>query len=145
MMRLERGFALATSIFMLLFSPYHPAAATEFKCGDAFITFPALGSKDKPGAVITVQKKMLLMIQMLDRTKLAEIRQGYPQYDDLDDATLADSLYRKHYSDMPRAQFDEAIRAKSVQVGIGRASGPGGASTHSVTPETRQRIIDCFD
>ena len=121
------------------------AARAAFKCGKTFITFPVQESKDKPGSVITVQKKMLLIIQMLDRTKLAEFRQGYPQYDDLDDATIADALYRKHYSDMPRAQFDEAIRAKSVQVGIGRASGPGGASTHPVTPETRQRIIDCLD
>lgn len=37
---------------------------------------------------------------------LAEIRQQYPQYGDMSDQQLADSLYTKHYSDMPRDEFD---------------------------------------
>ena len=42
---------------------------------------------------------------------LAEIRQQYPQYQDMSDAALADALYRKFYSDMPRAEFDAKIGA----------------------------------
>lgn len=45
---------------------------------------------------------------------LAEIRQQYPQYSDLSDEQLAESLYRKYYSDMPRADFDAKIGLKSA-------------------------------
>jgi hypothetical protein len=37
---------------------------------------------------------------------LAEIRQQYPEYNDMSDQQLADSMYTKHYSDMPRDLFD---------------------------------------
>lgn len=40
---------------------------------------------------------------------IREIRQKYPQYDDMSDKQLADSMYSKHYSDMPRAEFDLKI------------------------------------
>jgi hypothetical protein len=40
---------------------------------------------------------------------LAEIRQKYPQYSDMSDQALADALYSKSYSDMPRADFDASI------------------------------------
>jgi hypothetical protein len=41
---------------------------------------------------------------------LASIRAKYPgAYDDMSDDQLADALYRKHYSDMPRADFDAKI------------------------------------
>lgn len=40
---------------------------------------------------------------------LAEIRQQYPQYSDMSDQQLADGLYRTHYSDMPRADFDRRV------------------------------------
>lgn len=40
---------------------------------------------------------------------LAEIRAQYPQYNDLSDEALADGLYRKSYSDMPREQFNAKI------------------------------------
>src|SRR5690606_14383485 len=40
---------------------------------------------------------------------IAEIRKKYPQYEDMSDRQLADSLYRKFYSDMPRAEFDAKI------------------------------------
>ena len=35
---------------------------------------------------------------------IAEIRAQYPQYEDLSDAKLADGLYQKFYSDMPREE-----------------------------------------
>lgn len=40
---------------------------------------------------------------------LQEIRNQYPQYSDLSDQELADSLYQKHYSDMDRGDFDSKI------------------------------------
>ena len=39
-------------------------------------------------------------------TGIARFRQQYPEYNDLPDAVLADKLYQKFYSDMPREQFD---------------------------------------
>jgi hypothetical protein len=40
---------------------------------------------------------------------IAQIRQQYPQYNDMSDGQLADSLYKAHYSDMPRDQFNAKI------------------------------------
>lgn len=40
---------------------------------------------------------------------IQEIRQQYPQYNDLPDNVLADRMYHAHYSDMPREQFDQKI------------------------------------
>lgn len=40
---------------------------------------------------------------------LAEIRQQYPQYNDMSDADLASALHKKFYSDIPRADFDKKI------------------------------------
>ncbi len=40
---------------------------------------------------------------------IAEIRQQYPQYKDMTDQQVADGLYKKFYSDMPRDQFDKKV------------------------------------
>lgn len=40
---------------------------------------------------------------------IAEIRKQYPQYHDMTDQQLGDSLYKKFYSDMPRAEFDQKV------------------------------------
>jgi hypothetical protein len=40
---------------------------------------------------------------------LAEIRQQYPEYNDLRDAKLADSFYTKFYTDMSREDFNKKI------------------------------------
>lgn len=48
---------------------------------------------------------------------IAEIRQKYPQYSDLSDRQLADALHAKHYSDMPKADFD-------AKVGLASGAGP---------------------
>lgn len=45
---------------------------------------------------------------------IAEIRAQYPQYEDLSDAKLADGIYQKFYSDLPRAQFDSKIGLNAV-------------------------------
>jgi hypothetical protein len=52
---------------------------------------------------------------------IAEIRQKYPQYDDLSDDQLAEGLHRKFYADMPLPEF----RAK-IGLSAGGASGSWG-------------------
>lgn len=42
--------------------------------------------------------------------KLSEFRTQYPQYDDIDDKTLSDSLYQNFYSDMDRNNYDLMIK-----------------------------------
>jgi len=48
-------------------------------------------------------------------TTLAEVRQKYPQYADLDDATLGKALHTKYYADMPYEDFAQ-------RVGLGSAA-----------------------
>lgn len=40
---------------------------------------------------------------------IAEIRQKFPQYQDMPDAALADAIHKKYYGDMPKADFDTKI------------------------------------
>jgi hypothetical protein len=40
---------------------------------------------------------------------ITEFRQQYPEYNDMSDAALAQSLYQNHYSDMPYEQFAESF------------------------------------
>lgn len=40
---------------------------------------------------------------------IADVRAQFPQYSDLSDQQLADGLYKKFYSDLPRDQFDQKI------------------------------------
>lgn len=40
---------------------------------------------------------------------LAEIRAQYPQYNDMSDSALADAMHSKHYSDIPRDEFNRRI------------------------------------
>src|SRR3990167_3457430 len=42
-------------------------------------------------------------------TPLSKFRVQHPQYNDLDDSALADALYKKFYSDMPRDQFEAKL------------------------------------
>lgn len=54
---------------------------------------------------------------------LAEIRQKYPAYADLSDQQIADGLYSRHYSDMPRDQFDAKIGFRPTGPDFAMASG----------------------
>ena len=45
---------------------------------------------------------------------IAEVRAKYPQYSDMSDEALADALYKKFYSDIPRADFDTKVGLKPV-------------------------------
>jgi hypothetical protein len=49
-------------------------------------------------------------------SKLAELRQKYPEYNDMSDSVLADAIYKKYYSDMPRDQFNDKIGLMEEQV-----------------------------
>lgn len=48
-------------------------------------------------------------------TTLTEIRNQYPQYADMPDDVLANALYKKFYSDIPRAEFDSKVGLKPAQ------------------------------
>jgi hypothetical protein len=72
--------------------PSHPSATPASRRFDAVESKPeAVESKPEAGR----------------STVLAEFRQQYPQYNDLSDDQLADAIYKKFYSDMPREQFNK--------------------------------------
>lgn len=77
---------------------------------------------------------------------IAEIRQKYPQYQDMDDASLADALHRKFYSDMPRQDFDAkvglgtpAAMDKPV-VPLYAPDGQGGETNVNANPDVRAQF-----
>jgi hypothetical protein len=82
-------------------------AVASISYSDIKAQFDAVASKPEAGAP----------------SSLAGFRQRYPQYNDLSDTQLADRLYKKFYSDMPREQFDKKIAARKglsdAEVGIG--------------------------
>lgn len=47
---------------------------------------------------------------------ITEIREQYPQYSDMTDTALADALYSKFYSDIPREQFNAKVGLKPATV-----------------------------
>lgn len=65
---------------------------------------------------------------------IVEFRQKYPDYDDMSDQQLADSLYRKFYSDMDRGEFD----AKFL------GSGPQPATAVAPVPAPQQPEADTY-
>jgi hypothetical protein len=74
---------------------------------------------------------------------LAEFRAQYPQYDNVPDITLADSLYQKFYSNMPKLDFYKSI-------GLGTAAAIPGAEkvvTGKATPEVsmQDRIMGTIE
>lgn len=55
---------------------------------------------------------------------LTEIRNQYPQYADMPDDVLANALYKKFYSDVPRAEFDSKIGLKPAQASASQTPPP---------------------
>lgn len=55
---------------------------------------------------------------------LTEIRNQYPQYADMPDDVLANALYKKFYSDVPRAEFDSKVGLKPAQVPASQTTPP---------------------
>ena len=58
---------------------------------------------------------------------LEEFRKSYPQYNDLSDAQVADSLYEKHYSDIPKDEY-------YAKIGVGAPPSPEEAARASLAP-----------
>ena len=53
--------------------------------------------------------------EMPKQSGIQGIRAQYPQYNDLSDQQLADSMYQKFYSDMPKDQFYSKLGIQSTQ------------------------------
>ena len=78
-----------------------------------------------------------------------EFRKKYPEYNDMSDRALADALYSKHYSDLPREQFDKKfLGGKPLQqnkkLKIAEVQLPDGRIVELEVPEgtSEQQIID---
>jgi hypothetical protein len=65
---------------------------------------------------------------------LAEFRTKYPQYNDMPDVELADSLHQKFYSDIPRPQFFQQLDIVGSQL-------PGSEKTITL-PRSKPGIMD---
>lgn len=65
---------------------------------------------------------------------LAEFRTKYPQYNDMPDVELADSLHQKFYSDIPRPQFFQQLDIVGSQL-------PGSEKTITL-PRSEPSIMD---
>ncbi len=63
---------------------------------------------------------------------LSEFRTQYPQYDDMEDADLANSLHQKHYSDIPFEEFSTQIGLEQPGM-IDTAMGAVGDVASSIT------------
>lgn len=83
-------------------------------------------------------------------TSLAKIREQYPQYKGVDDATLADALYKKFYADVPRQEFDAKLGIMPMQeptregldaIASPLSAGPGGETVRAnAAGDTRSKM-----
>jgi len=69
---------------------------------------------------------------------IQEWRQQNPQYDDLEDTVLADKLYNKSYSDMPREEFMGKFLGTTTTVS------PMPKTTTSTTKSLRQKASEVY-
>jgi hypothetical protein len=65
---------------------------------------------------------------------LADLRAKYPEYNDLSDQQLADGFYKKYYSDMPRAQFDQKMGLAMSPAERFDEAAPGAADPNAPRP-----------
>src|SRR5262245_32430444 len=84
---------------------------------------------------------------------LEDIRKNYPEYKDLTDRQLADGIYSKFYSDMPRDQFNATIGyrvntgadvAKSAATGLteaGTSMAGAGGDMRSMASRLAEQLI----
>ena len=54
-----------------------------------------------------------IMRDLCGPPRLEELRKRYPEYNDLENADLADAVYRRFYRTMPRGEFDKEFAAPS--------------------------------
>jgi len=69
---------------------------------------------------------------------LADIRAKYPQYADIPDEKLVDSLHTKFYSDMPKAEFEAKLISKKPQTAEDLA---GGRTESLLNPAANERNV----
>ena len=66
---------------------------------------------------------------------IAEIRQKYPQYNDMSDQQLADALHAAHYSDIPKDVFNQ-------RVGLSLSEPQPQDTAVTASPQNRTNIIE---
>jgi hypothetical protein len=66
---------------------------------------------------------------------LADFRAQYPQYGDIPDAALADSLHKKFYADMPKMDFYKSL-------GLGAETMIPGATTQALAAKPERSAMD---
>lgn len=76
-------------------------------------------------------------------SSLADFREQYPQYNDMSDSQLANALYNKFYSDMPRAQFDArlGIQPQSQPSATPQPTSAPSAQAASGTPNAQNKWL----
>ena len=74
--------------------------------------------------------------------KLSEIRNKHPEYNDMTDQQLADTLYLKYYSDMPKNEYYKRINLKEIPAGHLNVEMPNG---HIITFNTifSKKELEC--
>src|SRR3990167_8262950 len=65
---------------------------------------------------------------------IQEIRQKYPQYNDLSDTSLAGALHKKFYSDIPFEDFSQRV---GLQSGNDASEPPSVPTAHLVEPQVK--------
>lgn len=78
---------------------------------------------------------------------LAEFRAQYPQYDEVPDVKLADSLHQKFYSQIPKTEFYKTIGLSPAGEYIGKAAMIPGGENVKAAPEVslRDRIMGVIE
>jgi hypothetical protein len=69
---------------------------------------------------------------------IQEFRQQYPQYNDISDAELANTLHKKYYSDMDHSEFSKTFLGVTPMVGGGDTGGKGVTGT---TPQPTFNVL----
>ena len=73
---------------------------------------------------------------------LQNIRNKYPQYDDISDGDLAYKLYAKNYSDMPMGQFADQINLSRDEFSFMIASARKAGYSPTSRTQSKDRVIE---
>jgi hypothetical protein len=101
--------------------------------GNYFDQFDAAPQTARPGTFDD------LIPKQQQGNSIASFRAQYPQYSDMSDGQLADSVYNKFYSDMPRDQFNAKIGMRTPVTDPGLLAQLNGSS--GPTPVTDPTIL----
>ena len=73
---------------------------------------------------------------------LQDIRNKFPQYDDISDGDLAYKLYAKNYSDMPMGQFADQMNLSRDEFSFMIASARKAGYTPTSRTQSKDRVIE---